>query len=170
MRTPNGHHVTWNRSGLHKQLHNRVVVDVIDRIEQVHLAKLPNVETGSDHSKRTRSFVITRMGRELSTAIRDFNKSKEEVIAEVRAGIDQLHALGLAHTDIFVKNVFVDMGGAAGNAAFLDDLEYVCDKSSEILPGNTRIPAGYTGHPPATAEALDELQFEFFCSDVGALY
>jgi serine/threonine protein kinase len=42
------------------------------------------------------------------------------------AGVHQLHALGLAHTDIKVDNVFVDTSGVA----FLDDLEYVVPVAS----------------------------------------
>jgi serine/threonine protein kinase len=108
-----------------------------------------------------RKSLVTRVGTMLSTAIRDGMVTKEQAIAGVRAGIDQLHALGWAHCDITIDNVFVDETGVV----FLDDLEYLTPIDSPP-PHLIRVSRDAR---PATARALDELQYRSMEFDIRAL-
>jgi hypothetical protein len=67
-----------------------------------------------------------------------------------------LHALGFAHTDIKVDNVFV-----ANGVAFLDDLEYLRD-----VHGPPRHDGGGWGEDVETAGDQDEAQLQLLIVDL----
>ena len=79
---------------------------------------------------------------------------REEVVAHVRNALDELHALGFAHCDVSVDNVFYDRNN---KCAFLDDLEYLCLVNSLPPPNSNKF-----GRNPITSRDLDEIQFEQF--------
>ncbi len=103
--TQNKHTVRWLKDGIHKTLSVARHIDFDELLCLVHCRRLPNVEWGTVTDKRggmQQLHVIT--------------------------GMKQLHALGIAHTDIKVNNVFVDSGGAV----FLGDLEYIVPISESV--------------------------------------
>lgn len=75
-------------------------------------------------------------------------------------GIADLHALGFAHTDIKVANVFVD-----NTTAFLGDLEYVVPITAPARPQGR----GLTGLAGQTAQEQDLEQLTLFAGDVERL-
>eukprot|EP01041_Mallomonas_annulata_P002305 gene2305-4486_t len=79
----------------------------------------------------------------------------ELVVEHIRLGLNELHAIGLAHCDVFIKNVFFDVENCCD---FLSDLEYLTPVND--APPNTR----KLGREPTTALELDEIQFEEFKS------
>ncbi len=78
----------------------------------------------------------------------------------ISAGVADLHALGFAHTDIKIANVFVDKG-----VAFLDDLEYVV-KTDALARRSGR---GFNYFGPQTAAEQDLQQLQLFAADVTRL-
>ena len=72
-------------------------------------------------------------------------------------GVADLHALGYAHTDIKVDNIFVDNG-----TAFLDDLEYVVETSAPARLEGPGLVAGAV----LTAQEQDLAQLELLSGDV----
>jgi hypothetical protein len=152
-RTPNGHHITWTKDCLLKELKmaragTTKLQALMGRLEQIYAARLANVEWGM--VKAPNFLQITRVGCRLRNALVSRKITAQKAVEDVRlgkqlavniaywpfcnlplstihmAGVHQLHALGLAHTDIKVDNVFVDTSGVA----FLDDLEYVVPVAS----------------------------------------
>jgi serine/threonine protein kinase len=72
-------------------------------------------------------------------------------------GVADLHALGYAHTDIKVDNIFVDNG-----TAFLSDLEFVVATSAPArLEGR-----GLVGAAVRTAQEQDLVQLGLLSGDV----
>jgi hypothetical protein len=72
-------------------------------------------------------------------------------------GVADLHALGHAHTDIKVANIFVDNG-----TAFLDDLEFVLSTTAPArLEGRGLVEAA-----GQTAQEQDLAQLELLSGDV----
>ena len=78
----------------------------------------------------------------------------------ISAGVIDLHALGFAHTDIKIANVFVDKG-----VAFLDDLEYVVKKDTPAR----RSGRGFDDFGAQTAAQQDLQQLQLFAADVARL-
>ena len=84
---------------------------------------------------------------------------------QVRAGLNSLHGIQLAHCDISINNVFIDMNGGT---VFLDDLEYLTP-IYDPPPHRTRLPHGIKPNAITTAIELDEAQFKNFCCDLTTL-
>jgi serine/threonine protein kinase len=131
-KTNNRHFVTWNGLSIIKEFkHNYHALELISKIYDL---KLPNVEHGQVLAK-SQSIEITRVGVKLSTRIKE-GYCKEQAVAQIKLGIEQLHQNGYAHGDISLDNIFVD----DANVVFLDDLEYVCLKTTEVPPA--KLPHG----------------------------
>ena len=124
-RSPNGHHVTFTADGILKEFKS-INAQVFEYIRLVYEAKLLNVEWGRICGEK--SILIMRLGVQLRTALANGSTTREVAIASVRAGLDQLHQLGLAHCDVKVGNVFVDFNGVV----FLDDIEYLTPVHSSL--------------------------------------
>jgi tRNA A-37 threonylcarbamoyl transferase component Bud32 len=90
------------------------------------------------------------------------NLDRSFIFSQVDLAIKQLHAIGIAHCDICVDNVFVD-SLADGGAVFLGDLEYCRSTKSPPPVGVKR------AHNVATAEALDLAQLEVFRDELAFL-
>eukprot|EP01035_Chromulina_nebulosa_P054899 gene54899-75209_t len=147
-RTENGHHVTWTVDGLVKEFH-RIERIQMERIQLVYDRKLENVEHGVVYDERT--IVVSRVGYMLQDAINRGIVRRDEVVQQIKNAIYQLHEVGLAHCDICVRNVFVDMDEP--HFAFLDDLEYLT-ALNDPPPNVNNCP----NPPPARAEELDIYQ------------
>ena len=155
--TPNGHHITWTASGLLKQYRadaERLPAMLLN-ITAVYQLRLANVEWGAVLPNK--DVLITRVGVTLRTAILSELVSRQQAIAGVRAGLDQLHNAGWAHCDLHLDNVFVSMDD---NSVFLNDLEYLARTDGPLVPHNYRLSA-HTAVPNNPQE-LDELQFAEF--------
>lgn len=72
-------------------------------------------------------------------------------------GVADLHALGHAHTDIKVANIFVDNG-----TAFLDDLEFVVSTTAPARPEGR----GLAEAAGQTAQEQDLAQLELLSGDI----
>ena len=156
-KTPNGHHVSWTNDGLRKEFHGLAAVQM-ERIQTVYAAaELPNVEKGTIEGDNC--ILVTRVGHTLAHAVHKNLIRRDDAIENIRAGINQLHGLGLAHCDICVRNVFVDID--VPHLAFLDDLEYLTPLEDE--PPTVR---NAPNPPPVTAYLLDEYQFAQFSREV----
>jgi len=150
--TPNGHHITFTSQGIFKEYRMSTSIRQISYMGVVYAAKLPNVVWGSVVGER--SVLISRIGTLLTTAIANRRISRQVAEDGVRLGLDQLHAIGYAHCDIKVANVFVD----ASNIVFLDDIEYLTPVANtewvRPFPNNQE--------RPVTARDLDDYQFDLF--------
>jgi len=102
--TRNKHHVTWVANGLLKHFH-RIRQPVLDRIRVVYSRSPQFIEQGEVLDRK--SIRIVSIGSKLSDALSLRKISADEVLRNVRSGLDNLHALGFAHCDVCVDNVFV---------------------------------------------------------------
>lgn len=150
--TPNGHHVTFTSQGILKEYKSCTNILQIQYMNEVYEAQLRNVEWG--RVVKERSVMITRIGTMLSTAIANGRVTRQAAEDGVRLGLDQLHAIGYAHCDIKVANVFVD----SNNIVFLDDIEYL----TPIANTEWERPFPDDQERPITARDLDDYQFELF--------
>lgn len=150
MKTRNQHHITLKKVGLVKEFyHGHNYTAAIANIKTVYQARLPNVEQGVTHCT---SITISTIGRRLRDAIHLHGLKKEEALAGATSAVAQLHAIGMAHCDICVDNIFVNL---ETNVVFLGDLEY-CRPMGEAPPEDIR-----RADPAArTAQELDKLQLE----------
>eukprot|EP01041_Mallomonas_annulata_P006272 gene6272-12703_t len=138
--TTNEHHVRWVRDGLLKEFNRRKDLSVMSHIKHVYGQKLPHVEWGVVIGQN--KLLITRVGMRIQRAIMDELITKELAIEHIRLALEELHAIGLAHCDVFIENVFYDKVTCC---AFLADLEYLTPLN-EPAP-NTKI----FGCEPTTA-------------------
>ena len=162
--TTNKHHVTWIKEGILKEFrmsngkrrNNNTLIteEQIDKICKVHDLKLRHVEWGYLHTPG--SVIITRVGYRLKDALRNELTNKNQVMEDVKAGLEELHLNGFAHGDIRIENVFVDQNGIS----FLDDLEYL---SSIGEPSRFDT---YQGITVENAKHLDVLMFNKFSVDL----
>jgi hypothetical protein len=128
-------------------------------ISKVYSANLANVEHGTTNGT---SITITRVGSTLKDAMRVRSLGRSFIFSQVDLAVNQLHAIGVAHCDICVDNVFVD-SVADGGTVFLGDLEYC--RSTESPP-----PVGIKrAHNVATARELDLAQLEVFRDELALL-
>jgi hypothetical protein len=150
--TPNGHFITWSRAGLFKEF-KRGAVPNMDLIRRVYQADLPNVERGIANCT---SVTITSIGTKLTDALRSGAvTSKNDVVHQVRAAVEQVHSVGVAHCDICVENLFVLDSGVI----ILGDLEYCTDLESARLPEVRRMYTNQeSGQAPTSARELDANQ------------
>ena len=150
METDNGHRVIWEREGLRKTLaagHRNE-----DLLKYLYAAKLANVEWGVVEGPN--NILITRIGHKLRTALLHGRITAEKAIADIQAGVAQMHERRIAHTDLKVDNVFVDVG-----VAFLDDLEYITQIDTIMnIPYSVLSPIGQPD--TMTAKELDVKQKE----------
>ena len=165
--TPNRHHVTWIKDGLLKEYnHKSRMRQALERISVVYsrTPRLVHVESGRVVSINPPICLITRLGYKLSrSSISSAHLSIDEVKRQVQEGLDELHALGYAHCDLSVNNVFIDDNGIV----FLDDLEYLTP--IDELPINinpARLPYGTDVASVTSALRLDELQFQQFSVEI----
>lgn len=155
-RTRNGHHITWVREGLLKELRNPSA-GAIARILRVYAAQLAHVEWGQVANGVENAVLVTRIGVTLEHAIVNGLITRELAVDHVRQGLAELHAIGLAHCDVVIDNVFVLDG-----IAFLDDLEYLTD-----VDDRAPVTARWDINGPAlTALQLDNQLFEQFSIDI----
>jgi hypothetical protein len=151
--TRNGHSICWDGTKLTKTFKNQDI-NRLRCIATVYAANLPNVEWGEVPERSRKTIVIKRIGKRLLTALRERLVTKEQIIAQLRLAIGQLHEIGFAHCDICLENAFYD---ESTNSVFIDDLEYLTP-AGDPPPHHTRIPND--GTIPSTAGELDELQLE----------
>jgi hypothetical protein len=153
VKTRNGHTICWDGNCLTKtfKTHNS---DRLRRIETVYSRKLPNVEWGELPARSRKTITITRIGKQLLTALRERLVTKEQIRTQLQEAIAQLHTIGLAHCDICLENAFYD---ESTNSVFLDDLEYLTPVE-DPPPHYTRI--SMDRPRPATASELDILQLD----------
>lgn len=151
-RTPNGHFITWMRAGLFKEFKQGTVPNM-DLIRRLYQADLANVERGTASCT---SVTITSIGTRLTDAVRSGAvTSKADVLRQVRAAVEQIHSMGVAHCDICVENLFVLESGVI----LLGDLEYCTDLESAQLPEVRRMYVDReSGQAPTTARELDANQ------------
>eukprot|EP01031_Cornospumella_fuschlensis_P034644 gene34644-41951_t len=148
MKTRNMHHITLKKEGLVKEFnHGQDYTAAITHIKAIYEAKLPNVEQGVTNCT---SITITTIGRRLRDAIHLHGLKKAVALAGATSAVAQLHEIGMAHCDICVDNIFVNLDT---NVVFLGDLEY-CRPMENVPPVDIR-----RGDSAArTAQELDELQ------------
>jgi hypothetical protein len=148
--TPNGHHVTLTESGLLKEFKPDRLPHM-QLLKQLYAFKLPNVEWGETNCT---SVTITRVGSRLRDVIESRGMGRDQVWEEVKLGVRQMHANGIAHCDICVDNIFVE-SVEDGGKVFLGDLEY-CRPVDAPAPTDLR----RSDRRARTAAELDELQLE----------
>lgn len=150
------------------------------RIGEIYTAQLPDIEWGT--VELPNFLKVTRIGFMLQQAILMNMITKDKALADIRQGknatryaallffilslwccscvligVADLHALGNAHTDIKVANIFVDNG-----YAFLGDLEYVVSATAPARPEGR----GLTGVEGQTAQEQDLVQLELLADDI----
>lgn len=157
-KTPNGHHITWGPTGLLKELRLDPECEVVERILEVYSHRLEHVEWGEKVPDIHNAIMVTRVGFKIRDSLAAGYISRDNVIAHVRLGLEELHRIGFAHCDVVVDNVFFNDG-----VAFLDDLEYLTPLSSPA-PETSRW--NKAAHPGLTAEQLDDLLFSSFVRDL----
>jgi hypothetical protein len=159
IKTTNNHTIIWTKDGLLKQFQTEtdlqrtgkggcVSEEQLSRMHFIHSRNLAHVETGKPTRSSKRDVLITRIGVMLEKALKEGVIPRERAIADVEAGVSELHECGFAHGDLRLENVFVDTAGA-----FLDDLEYLTpldDKARLVVPG----------YPNISARDLDFIQLE----------
>jgi len=155
--TRNLHHVTWCSEGILKEYRNPRS-HVIERILAVYSHRLPHVEWGHAVSGDGNAIMITRVAMRLMDAISSNTITRNTAVDHVRMGMAELHAVGYAHCDIVLENVFVDNG-----VAFLDDLEYLTPVD-QAAPNNARWDS--KNHPGLTARGLDMLLIDSLAIEV----
>eukprot|EP01038_Epipyxis_sp_PR26KG_P016579 gene16579-22635_t len=155
-KTTNGHHVTWTDGGLVKEFSNAVSLEQLDRIALVYSLELPHVEWGEVNDREERRITVKRIGQTLRQAIVDKVVTRENALFQVETAVAELHNIGLAHCDISVNNIFVELGT---NVVFLDDLEYLTPVD-QPPPHLTRI--SVDREPPKNAAELDHFQLKTF--------
>eukprot|EP01038_Epipyxis_sp_PR26KG_P009143 gene9143-12329_t len=116
--TPNNHYVTWMGATIVKEFKTSNKVRN-ERIRNVYENNFPNIEWGTVINDKMIS--ISRIGRLVSDCRRNNEITKEQISKGILAGLEQLHSIGLAHTDISITNSFVDKDGVV----FIVDLEYL---------------------------------------------
>ena len=94
------------------------------------------------------SVTITTVGRRLQDVYALVNK--QTILDQVALAVEQLHSIGVAHCDIRVSNIFMNL---TNDAIFLGDLEYCREMSAPA-------PTGLRGSDSraATARELDIIQ------------
>ena len=148
--------VSWTRAGLVKEFHRDNIR--FELIRQIYNANLPYVEKGFADG---RSITITTIGKTLPNAILErIITDKNTVIKQVRAAIDSIHSLGIAHCDICCENVFVLDDGSV----ILGDLQYCTEVHSR--PFEVKRMFGN----PDTALELDENQYVRFLEELGSYF
>ena len=159
MTTDNGHSVVWEREGLRKTL--RAPHPKVELLRYIYASNLANVEWGVVEGPN--KTLITRIGHKLRISLLDGRITAEKAIADVKAGVKQMHDKGIAHTDLKVDNVFVDAG-----VAFIDDLEYITEMHTVMLkPFRAISPANQPDS--MTAEELDYKQLEEIVCEIRSL-
>ena len=156
MPTNNGHRVIWEREGLRKTL--KAGHSNEDLLRYLYAAKLANVEWGV--VERPDNILITRIGHKLQSALLHGRITAEKAIADIQAGVAQMHEIRIAHTDLKVDNVFVD-----GGVAFLDDLEYITAIDT-IMNKPYRVLSPIGQPDTMTAQELDVKQMEDLVRDI----
>ena len=159
IQTRNKHHVTLMRDGILKEFYlgsdRQIPMEII---RAIYNAKLPNVEQGIANST---TVTITTVGRRLRDVVRSGEFEKRFVFAQVQEAVRQLHSLGIAHCDICVDNVFVNV---VGDVVFLGDLEY-CQLMVNPPPINIR----RADSRARTAGELDLIQLDKFGDELALL-
>jgi hypothetical protein len=157
--TRNGHHVTLMRDGIVKEFKlssdRQIPMEII---RSIYNAKLPNVEQGTTNCT---TITITTVGRRLRDVVRSGELEKSFVFAQVQEAVRQLHSLGIAHCDICVDNVFVNV---VGNVVFLGDLEYC-----QLMINPPPIGIRRADSRARTAEELDLIQLERLSDELALL-
>eukprot|EP01041_Mallomonas_annulata_P000777 gene777-1493_t len=150
MKTSNEHYVTWGRDGLLKELiDHQDLSSVMSHISNVYQQELPHFEWGIVAGKN--KLLITRVGIRISIAIYNKFISTESIIKDINLALEELHTIGLAHCDVFIKNVFYD---EVNHCAILSNLEYYTPLHDP--PPNTK----KFGQELRTAIELDLIKFE----------
>ena len=98
-----GHHLTWIQNGILKEYHHRhdFAKRLIYMMKKVYTQHSPllHIEYGyvnNDQQRSGRRATITRIGNKLaaSNIARLHDNSKEEVVAQVRLGLEEMHTIG----------------------------------------------------------------------------
>ena len=159
IQTRNQHHITLMRDGIVKEFHHKADRQIpMEIIRKIYNAKLVNVEQGTANCS---TVTITTVGRRLRDVLSSGKLEKSFVFAQVQEAVMQLHGLEIAHCDICVDNVFVNV---VGDVVFLGDLEY-CQLMTNPPPIGIR----RADSRARTAEALDLLQLDMFKDELALL-
>jgi hypothetical protein len=149
-KTRNRHHVTLVRDGILKEFYHGSERQIpMEIIRDVYAAKLLNVEQGITNCS---SVTITTVGMRLRDALRLEGLEKGFVFSQVQEAVRQLHSIGVAHCDICVENIFVNV---IDKVVFLGDLEY-CQRMDDPPPIGIR----RADLRANTGQELDLLQLE----------
>ena len=150
IKTRNNHHVTLGKEGIVKEFyHQNAHLIPMQIIKDIYHAKLPNVEQGIANCT---TVTITTVGRRLRDVIGSGGLEKNFVFTQVQEAVRQLHSIGIAHCDICVDNVFVNV---VDGVVFLGDLEY-CQPMGNPPPTGIR----RADSRAKTAQELDYIQLE----------
>ncbi|KAG9411700.1 hypothetical protein AC1031_017339 [Aphanomyces cochlioides] len=149
--TPNGHYVTWLKTGLFKEFKAEADINM-DLIRHIYSAPLQHVERGVCHRD---SVTITSIGRTLQHALSDFQGKRHLIIDGVKKALYELHSIGVAHCDVRAANVFVLL---SNGRVILGEMEY-CRPLDAPPPDVKRKDDSCT-----TAGELDNYQFERFAA------
>ena len=132
--TSSQHYVTWNGIAIIKEFTRKPTIDLTN-IKKLCDLRLLNVEHGDVISDNTNTATIriNRIGKPLLHVLAERLITYDKAIEHIEAGIAQLREIGLAHGDIQMRNIFVDVNGVV----FLSDLEY-CAPLGSIIPPTRR--------------------------------
>jgi serine/threonine protein kinase len=129
----------------------------MDIIRRIYKADMRHVERGAVVSVIMGEVLITSLGQPLANAIESGRiTDRAAILAGVRSALDQMHAMGIAHCDVALCNVFLLPDGEV----LLGDLEY-CRSTTSIAPKDM-----HDSQQALSAQEMDEIQFKYFESEV----
>lgn len=159
IQTRNQHHVTLMRDGILKEFRQKNDRKIpMEIIREIYNAKLVNVEQGIANCT---TVTITTVGRRLRNVVNSGKLEKSFVFTQVQEAFMQLHSIGIAHCDICVDNVFVNV---VGDVVFLGDLEY-CQLMVDPPPIDIR----RADSRARTAKDLDLFQLDMLRDELASL-
>ncbi|KAH9160390.1 hypothetical protein AeNC1_018984 [Aphanomyces euteiches] len=159
-KTPNGHYITWLKSGLVKEFREgtEVNMELIQRI--YNNTKFLHVERGRCNCT---SVTISSIGQTLENSLHYFQGQPKLIFDQVKSALDELHSIGIAHCDVRAANVFVLL---EDKRVILGDLEY-CRALHDSPPDVKVFPKKKDACK--TALELDMYQLGVFQDELGRL-
>ena len=160
-KTRAGNFMTLKKCHLTKVFHTGGFSAAAKHINKVYAAKLPNVEQGLVHCT---SITITRVGWRLEQVINNHNLTQESAVTGVTRAAQQLHAIGLAHCDLSLENVFVDLISGIVFVGGLDRCRPLLD-APPTENDSVRIECS-----AGSAQDLDNILLEKLLAEIAELY
>ena len=159
-KTRAGNFITLKKCHLTKVFHTGDFSSAVQHINKVYAAKLPNVEQGLVHRA---SITITRVGWRLEQAISNHNLTQESAVTGVTRAVQQLHAIGIAHCDLLLENVFVDL---ISGTVFVGGLDR-CRPLADAPP--TENDSARAKCLVRSAQDLDNVMFKMLLAEIAEL-